>query len=469
MRHATTLPDPLHAAFDQWTVGALVTNLLWTRTLGAASIAAAREQRLAERIAHARTHSPFYRKAWRDLPGGRLSLPLLPPVNKRELMAAFDDWCTDRAIAWRDVEAFIAARAHIGERFRNKYILWTSSGTTGTPGVYVQDPGALAVYDALVSVQMVGPEFGSVHVAKRNGRAALVTADSDHFAGITSWRRQAQRKPWLDMATFAVTAPLRSIVGSLNQYDPAFLASYPTVLGLLAEEQNAGRLHLELAGLWSGGEALSSAAQAAIEDAFGCPVHNEYGASECLSIGYACRHGALHVNADWVVLEPVDRNLQPTPPGDLSYTVLLTNLANAVQPIIRYDLGDRVRMRVGPCPCGSALPALEIEGRAGDILAIAAPDDTVVKLVPLAIATVVEDAARVYRFQIVQEAPHSLALRLSEADRARSDPALRALREYLDSQGLANVTVRLDEAEPAESRDGKMRQVVAAGATPAAS
>jgi phenylacetate-coenzyme A ligase PaaK-like adenylate-forming protein len=463
MAHATTFSDPMHAAFDQLTVGALVTNLLWTRCLGAASIAAAREQRLAERTAHARMHSPFYRRAWRHLPDGPVRITDVPVVTKGELMAAFDDWCTDRAIAWRDVEVFLAARAHIGERFRNRYILWTSSGTTGTPGVFVQDPGALAVYDALVAVQMVDPVFGDWNAAKRNGRAALVTADSDHFAGITSWRRQAQRKPWLDMATFPVTASLPSLVASLNHYDPAFVASYPTVLALLADEQNAGRLHLQLAGLWSGGEALSAAAQTAIEDAFGCPVHNEYGASECLSIGYACRQGALHVNADWVLLEPVDRNLQPTPPGDLSHTVLLTNLANGVAPIIRYDLGDRVRARIGPCPCGSALPALEIEGRADDILALTAADGARVKLPPLAIATVVEDASRIYRFQILQVAADALVLRLSHADRARSAPALAALREYLDAQGLANVTVRLDDVEPRETRDGKMRQVVALG------
>ena len=72
--HVTPLTDPLHAAFDHWTVGALVTNLLWTRCLGASAIAAAQAQRLAERTAHARKHSPFYRRAWRDLPAGPVQL-----------------------------------------------------------------------------------------------------------------------------------------------------------------------------------------------------------------------------------------------------------------------------------------------------------------------------------------------------------------------------------------------------------
>jgi phenylacetate-coenzyme A ligase PaaK-like adenylate-forming protein len=450
--------DSVDGAFDQWTVGALVTNLMWTRCLGRASIAAARDQRLRERIKHARTHSPFYRKRYRELPADA-TLSQLPPVTKAELMASFDEWATDRAIAWRQVEEFLGSRLHIGQRFLDKYLVWTSSGTTGTTGVFLQDRAALSIYDALVSVQLVGtvPHWSATY---RNGRAALITADSDHFAAITAWRRQAQRRPWLDMQTISVTLPLPAIIEALEKHDPAFVASYPTVLTLLAEERNAGRLNLELAGLWSGGEALSPAALALVQDAFECPVHNEYGASECLSIGYACRFGAVHVNADYVVLEPVQDDYSPTPPGELSDTVLLTNLANAVQPVIRYDLGDRVREHVGPCPCGNPLPAIDLEGRAGDILALRTADGRIVKLPPLAISTVVEDGAQIHRFQIVQEEADALTLKVAQADRTRSAEALDALRAYLGAQGLDNVGVRLDAHEPQETRDGKLRQVV---------
>ena len=46
-----------------------------------------------------------------------------------------------------------------------------------------------------------------------------------------------------------------------------------------------------------------------------------------MSIAFGCREGWLHVNADWVMLEPVDANYRPTPLGQISHTVLLTNLA----------------------------------------------------------------------------------------------------------------------------------------------
>ena len=134
---STRLPsslDPLHASVQQWNAGTLAAQTLWTRGLGPDAVAAAARQRWAALARHARAHSPFYRKRWRHLPAGDLAPADVPVVTKDELMASFDDWCTDRAIAWRDVAAFLATRAHIGERFRGDYFVWTSSGTTGRPG-----------------------------------------------------------------------------------------------------------------------------------------------------------------------------------------------------------------------------------------------------------------------------------------------------------------------------------------------
>ena len=217
------LADPLQMAAAQWSVATLAAQTLLARGLGAAAIAAAQRQRYDALVAHARLHSPFYRKRWRHLPAGVPALADLPVVTKQELMAAFDDWCTDRAIDARDVARFLGTRAHIGERYRGRYVVWTSSGTTGTPGVFVQDEAALAAYDALVSVQLTGSAFAACDwsaAVAQGGRAALVTADCDHFASIASWRRVAHGKPWLDMKSFAVTLPLPDIVAGLECVSP---------------------------------------------------------------------------------------------------------------------------------------------------------------------------------------------------------------------------------------------------------
>ena len=124
---------------------------------------------------------------------------------------------------------------------------------------------------------------------------------------------------------------------------------------LLAEERIAGRLRIAPSEIWTGGETLSPAMREFVQRAFGCPVANSYGASEFLSLACECAHGALHLNSDWAILEPVDAQGRAVPAGETGATTLLTNLANHVQPLIRYDLGDRVtcsgrlRLRLAAC------------------------------------------------------------------------------------------------------------------------
>ena len=148
----------------------------------------------------------------------------------------------------------------------------------------------------------------------------------------------------------------------------AIRAGYSTAMGLLAQERAEGRLNVSPVLAFAGAEWLPRTELERIESAFRCPLREVYGATEFLYAAIGCAHGWLHANTDWVVLEPVDEEYRPVSPGEPSHTVLLTNLANRVQPIIRYDLGDSVTLRPDPCPCGSPLPAIRVQGRTNDVL-----------------------------------------------------------------------------------------------------
>jgi len=77
---------------------------------------------------------------------------------------------------------------------------------------------------------------------------------------------------------------------------------------------------------------------------FGCRLRNNYGASEFFSIAWECAHGVMHLNDDWMIAEPVDRDDRPVPQGEASHALLLTNLANRTQPLLRYRLSDSLRV-----------------------------------------------------------------------------------------------------------------------------
>jgi phenylacetate-CoA ligase len=198
------------------------------------------------------------------------------------------------------------------------------------------------------------------------------------------------------------------------------------------------------------------------ERVFGCPLRNSYGASEFLPMAWECGCGHLHLNSDWVILEPVDECHRPVPAGRLSHTSLLTNLANEVQPLVRYDLGDQVMLARDRCACGSPLPVIEVQGRRDDALHMAGRDGRPVTLLPLALTTVLEDSAGVFDFQLEQLDDRTLKLRLGPAS-AQAGPACRSvLQAFAEAQGLAPMRIVLSRGQPIrKGRTGKVRRVLA--------
>ena len=133
------------------------------------------------------------------LPGDPRLSQDCPVVTKSELMARFDDWETDRASRGAGRSKFLADRAHIGEQFLGKYLIWKSSGSSGETGIFVQDRAALSVYDSLLAAQMQSARVASRYawgLFAQGGRAALIVATGDHFASIASWQRVCRGTPW---------------------------------------------------------------------------------------------------------------------------------------------------------------------------------------------------------------------------------------------------------------------------------
>jgi len=464
------MPTPFDYVLDIWERMGQIGELWWTRHGGnpSAEVAAHRLQRLVD---FARGASPFYRRLYAGVPRGPVRLERLPIVTKSELMANFESACTDPAIRLKNVERFLADRARIGATFLGKYHVWKSSGSSGTPAIFLQDRHAMGVYDALVAAQIDAAAFdpaGVARLAACAGRAALVVATGDHYASITSWEHVRRAFPGVETRSFSVLDPLPKLVRELNAFKPAILAGYPSILALLAAERAAGRLRITPALLWSGGEGLGEAAREAIEAAFHCRVMNEYGASECLSIAYECPEGWMHVNSEWVILEGVDAHGKPTEPGEISHTVLVTNLANWVQPIIRYDLGDRMMTLPTACACGNPLPAMRIEGRSDELVALRTRAGKIVRLPPLALSTVLEEAAGEHRFQVERAAPDHLVIRMDNEGTPRQRAARRklaqeALRGYLAAQSLPDVRLTFGRDPPRlDPASGKLRSVIVA-------
>lgn len=458
-----------------------VSPLLWasvfaqTLAAGLDPLHVARQQRDARfsALLQAASASPLYRQRLsRTHVSGINGLPTLEPVDKAELMQRFDEWATDRAVTRHAVEQFLGD-SQLGDAFLGRYLVWTSSGTSGKPGIFVQDECSLAAYEALDALRLRGPAAQTLPLPAWSAgqRFAFVAASGGPFAGAVAIERLQRLHrspapwPWLapSVHTFSVQTPLSQLTQQLQACQPTVLITYPSCAAALAQCQLEGAMRLHLAEVWLGGEQLSDGQRALLRRAFACPLRNNYGASEFFTIACECAHGRLHLNEDWVVLEPVDRQLRPVAVGAASHAVLLTHLANHVQPLLRYRLDDAVRFTGERCPCGCALAVIEVQGRSGHTLVMHDAQGRPVTLLPLALETAIEQGGQVTQFQLLGTAPDTLELRFEPAmaDAAAAySRACTALRAFLSQHGLEAVHIVHGRQPPfREPASGKLCRV----------
>ena len=431
---------------------------------GAAALRSRQRTRLGALLRHTRTNSPFYQQAWKGLPDHGFALSDVPPVTKSELMADFDAWVCDPAVTREAVERFLREDTDLGAEFLGRYLVCTSSGTTGHPGLYLYDKRTVDVFRALAYARInpawLGPRDWA-DLARRGIRWTAVVGTGGHFAGEVWMASEGRRDRWhrRRYRTLSIQRPVDEVVTGLNVSDPTILSTYPSNLALLAEKASERSLRIRPVFIEATGETLSTSVRQHAEQSFGCPVHNVYATSEFQCIAVECHRGRLHVNSDWLILEPIDRGGRPVAPGEASHSVLLTNLANRLQPLVRYDLGDSITFDPHGCECASALPVIRVTGRCDDVLELRSAGGQTVRIPPLAIGSVAEDATRASPCQIVQAGPSRLTVHTDPLAAARS--AADAVRRWLTGQGLDGVVVTASPEPPHRSAvSGKFRQII---------
>ena len=143
----------------------------------------------------------------------------------------------------------------------------------------------------------------------------------------------------------------------------------------------------------------------AAPDAFGVRPFDAYGCTEGLWGSECEHHQGIHLFEDTTLVENVDADGQPVPAGEPGARLLVTNLYNLVQPLLRLEVTDLVTLDPDPCPCGRSLVrAAAIHGRSDDILSLPARDGGRVSVHPLQFALLTRDP-QLREFQVIQDGP----------------------------------------------------------------
>jgi phenylacetate-coenzyme A ligase PaaK-like adenylate-forming protein len=238
----------------------------------------------------------------------------------------------------------------------------------------------------------------------------------------------------------------------LKRYRIRYVYGYTSALYELALHMiEAGRRDVEMSVVLTNAEPVFDYQRRAIQEAFHCPLIETYGMAEMAAGASACSRGAMHLWPEVACLEA----LAPPEAGAASELVS-TGLLNPNMPLIRYRVGDRVRLgnEQQVCECGRGLPVLEsIEGRSDDILytsdgrRIGRLDPIFKAELPVKEAQIVQEALDLVRVRYVPDSGFTGASGLSIVQRLQAR--------------MGDVRVILEEVESLpRGANGKFRAVI---------
>lgn len=249
-----------------------------------------------------------------------------------------------------------------------------------------------------------------------------------------------------------------SYLRRLNDFRPEVIVAYTHSLYVFARSLEDQRLRpFSPRAVIVGAEKLYPFQREVIERVFRAPVFETYGSREFMLIGAECeRHEGLHLTMENLLVEVLDDEGQPTPEGQEG-NVVVTDLYNYGMPFIRYVNGDRAIAGWRECSCGRGLPTLrEVVGRRSDM--IHTPDGRHVSGVFF--PHLLKDYAAVRQFQVVQERPEAVEIRLvlNQSWTDRDQQSLeRQLRQTL-GDAIEIKLVRVQDIPL--TRSGKLQVVV---------
>lgn len=439
-RLVSSLLFPLHERLKGHSTVAVRRGLEESQWWSAERLRELQLRRLQALLRHAQAEVPYYRRMFEELG--------LDSTDFQDL----DDLCKlpflDKPLIRTHQEELKSAQARGLARFN-------TGGSSGEPLIFFIGKERVS-HD--VAAKWRATRWWDVDI----GDPEMVVWGSPIELGsqdrIRYWRDRVLRTHLL--AAFEMSEPkLDEFVRTIRRIRPRMLFGYPSALAHIARHarrqgQSMDDLGIRVAFVTS--ERLYDHQREEIESVFGCPVANGYGGRDAGFIAHACPQGRMHITAEDIIVEIVDPQGRILPAGE-SGEIVVTHLATADYPFIRYRTGDIGTLSADPCPCGRGLPVLQaIEGRSTDF--ILARDGTLMH--GLSLIYIVRDIPGVANFKIIQEnIDHTRFLLVTESG---FDPACVAGIQAAARARLGEA-VRVDVErvpEIAAEASGKFRFVV---------
>jgi phenylacetate-CoA ligase len=406
-------------------------------------------------LACARERSPFHARRLAGIDPGRFEpsqLAELPVMTKQQMMAGFDALLTDHDVTRARAEQQLAGCADEPGLLDGQYVCLASGGSSGVRGVFVQTAEEYTEFAASVLRPVMAPVFAAGGPPPGGLPVTIVAAASPvHSSGFAA--AVARGYP-VQMTAVPATLPTAQIVRRLNDAPPGVLLAHASTLVLLAGEQHAGRLQISPRAVTAISELLTDEGRDAISSAFGVAPVSSFVSTEGLAGHTSPGDAVMRFATDMCIVELVDARNQPVADGTASAKVLVTNLHNHTQPLIRYELTDRFIRRPAD---GDPYVHAVVEGRADEMFRYGA-----VTIDPLVIRTVMVKAPGVIEYQ-VRQTDHGIDAAVVTGGALDHAALASALQHALNGAGLRrpHVQVHAVHGIARHPQTGKTRRFIA--------
>jgi len=201
-------------------------------------------------------------------------------------------------------------------------------------------------------------------------------------------------------------------------------------------------------------EKLTAEMRSVLEEVYQCKCYDSYSGLEACGLISECEKGSLHISPDVGIMEIVKEDGTYAQPGE-SGELICTGLLNFDQPLIRYQIGDRVKLSQNQqCECGRAMPIVEeIMGRTEDVIK-GLDGREMVRFHGIFI-----DLPNLLEGQIIQNDLYSIKVNAVAKGKLSSEEN-NLIKDRLQSQ-LGNINVEIEEVkEIPRGPNGKFQAVI---------
>ncbi len=282
-------------------------------------------------------------------------------------------------------------------------------------------------------------------------------------SGVHHW---LQRRTYFDSFNFDDERK-KICCHKINRIKPYSIVGYTGNLVELARfvRDNPGILKWKSRTLITAAEGLLPGQRELLEQYLADEVFRSYGSREFMMIGMECwQHNGYHLLGTNLYTEVVDDYGMPLPPGEQG-RIVVTDLRNAANPFIRYEIGDLGVMDYSGDRCPCKLPFVRLRDVVGRIQEVIVRADGE-KLTALFIPHLMKEFTWIDGYQIVQNSPGDITVNIisdCELNDQMVIPIQNALCEKL-GRDMRIGFARVDRLQ--KSKSGKTPIVV--GAAPCA-